>query len=214
MREDPKNKIFERQILERQSPVNEYNDPTSETKAQRYERMQQVRFAKDLEKISELNSKPRRIAKTSAEVQSNPTTLIGQTTREMRREAAKLIADTEGHPLKFLLNKDNEFRSSHGRDHSYLINHPELVQMGHILSKKSGHPERIMLQGAWENQLLGTSVEHPSRGHFVENAAIDIKGIAVDRRTAQFWEDNHFLDKGTVESAKPIMPSEIVFPSE
>jgi Bacterial toxin 5 len=77
--------------------------------------------------------------------------------------------------------------------------------MGHITSKKSGQTEEIMIQGAWENQFNNVTVEHSSRGGaFIENVAIDIGGIAVDRQTAMFWEKNGWLRTGTVASARRV----------
>ena len=132
-------------------------------------------------------------------------TFVGTSTGKMRRGAARIIRNTPNHPLKFLLNSQGRFKSSRGLSHAELIDRPDIVQMGHITSKKSGRPERVMLHGAWENQLNNISAEHPSKGGgFVENIAIDIGGIAVDRTTAQFWEDIGWLKKGSVAAAPTV----------
>jgi hypothetical protein len=134
-------------------------------------------------------------------------TFIGTSTSNMRTQAASLIRTTPNHPLAFLLNPVGRFFSSKGLAHSELIDHPEIVQMGHIVSDKAGGSrEYVMLQGAWENQLNAISIEHPSKGGaFAENVAIDIGGVAVDRRTAIWWEVIGWLKPGTVASAPPVI---------
>ena len=128
-------------------------------------------------------------------------TLVGRSVSHMRRAAAKVIAQTKGHQLKFLLNKAGKFRPTRGLKHSQLINKPGTVQMGHITSKVSGSTERIMLQDAWLNQLNNVAVEGKGVHAFVENVAIDIGGIAVDLNSAQLWENLGWLSKGTVAKA-------------
>lgn len=128
-------------------------------------------------------------------------TLVGTSTSQMRRAAAKKIAETEGHPLKFLLDKMGKFKSSKGLTHAELINMPDVVEMGHITSKLSGGTERIMLQAAWENQFSRVTVEGIGKDAFIENVAIDIGGIAVDLKSAIWWEKLGLLAKGTVANA-------------
>lgn len=137
---------------------------------------------------------------------ANPTsdeTLVGSSTDQMRREAAKKIAADPKHKLNFLLDEKDKFKSQKGlTSHDQLINRPDLVQMGHIESKKLGGQERVMLQGAWENQLNNITIESSHRGGGVlEQQAIDIGGVAVDLKTATFWEKIGRLDPGTVKSA-------------
>jgi RHS repeat-associated protein len=135
---------------------------------------------------------------------SHAPTLVGASTSQMRRDAAKLIRETVGHPLKFLLDAKGNFKASRGLTHADLMDNPDIVQMGHIVSKKSGEPERIMLQGAWQNQFNNVSIEHPSMGGYAESVAIDIEGVAVDFSTAQAWEDFGWLSEGTVANSKRI----------
>jgi hypothetical protein len=122
----------------------------------------------------------------------------------MREEAAKMIDRAQDHPLKFLLDSNGKFKSSHGLKHDELINRPDVVEMGHFISKSSGQPERIMLQGAWENQYLRIMIEKPKSGIYAENVAVEIGGIAVDIKTAKFWEDINRIPKGTVDTAARI----------
>jgi hypothetical protein len=75
------------------------------------------------------------------------------------------------------------------------------------MSNKTGGQERLMLQGAWENQLNNVTVEMSHIGGAVlDQVAISIGGIAVDRRTAQFWESIGWLKPGTVAAAPKIVP--------
>lgn len=101
-----------------------------------------------------------------------------------------------------MLNNEGRFFKTRGLSHAELMDNPRLIQMGHITSKVSGETERIMLQGAWENQFNALTIERSSIGGFVHNTAIDIGGIAVDLRTAQSWESFGFLQQGTVEAAR------------
>jgi RHS repeat-associated protein len=134
-------------------------------------------------------------------------TLVGENTAQMRRVAARKIADTPGHPLKFLLDDKGHFKATRGLKHSELANRADLVQMGHITSDKVGGPERIMLQGAWENQFNNVTVEHSSKGGcYIENVAIDIGGIAVDLETAKMWVKENLIPESLVQNAKRITP--------
>jgi chromosome segregation ATPase len=129
-------------------------------------------------------------------------TLVGASTHQMRSAAQSMIASDTEHPLRFLLNNEGRFFKTRGLSHAELMDNPRLIQMGHITSKVSGETERIMLQGAWENQFNALTIERSSIGGFVHNTAIDIGGIAVDLRTAQSWESFGFLQQGTVEAAR------------
>src|SRR5262249_44849512 len=83
---------------------------------------------------------------TSVVSAASDSTFVGSSTSQMRTVAARMIAENPNHPLRFLLNPaTNRFWSSWGRSHATLIDHPEIVQMGHIISNKSGQAERIML---------------------------------------------------------------------
>jgi len=135
----------------------------------------------------------------------NSSTLIGSNTASFRRDAEALIANTKDHPLKFLLDETGHFKPTKGLKHSELFERPDLVQMGHIESKKSGQPERIVLQGAWENQSNNITIEHPGKkGSYAENTAIDIGRVAVETRTAIAWEKYGYIPAGTVAHAKKL----------
>lgn len=77
--------------------------------------------------------------------------------------------------------------------------------MGHITSNKVGHPERLMLEIAWDNQYKNISIETPHIGGAVlDQKAISIGGIAVSKESAKFWQslgEPDWLKAGTVEAA-------------
>jgi RHS repeat-associated protein len=130
--------------------------------------------------------------------------LIGTSTTQMRRDAAALIRNTPGHKLSFLLDAAGNLKSSYGMSHAELIMRPDIVQMGHLVSNKSGLTERIVLQGGWENQFNALTAEKPRLGTYVENVAIVIGEIGVELKTAQFWESIGWLAPGTVKNAPRI----------
>jgi RHS repeat-associated protein len=131
--------------------------------------------------------------------------LVGSSRSQMRREAARIIGKDPNHPLRFLLDKALKFKAQKGLKHAELADRPDIVQMGHIASDKLGGQERLMLQGAWENQLNNISVEASHIGGGVlHQIAIDIGGIAVDLKTATFWESIGWLKSGTVNAAPRI----------
>ena len=134
----------------------------------------------------------------------NAGVLIGKKTYQMRRDAIRLIKARKDHPLKFLLDRNGNLKTSSGLKHSELINRPDVVEMGHIISKKSGEPERIMLQIAWDNRFNSLTAEAPRLGVYVENVAVEVGGIAVDLESAKVWEALGWLAKGTVSNAPRI----------
>jgi hypothetical protein len=132
--------------------------------------------------------------------------LVGSSRAQMRREAARMIGKDPRHPLRFLLDENGKFKTQRGLKHADLANRPDIVQMGHIESNKLGGREMLMLQGAWENQLNNVTIESSHIGGAVlEQTAVDIGGIAVDAKTARFWERIGWLKAGTVRSAPKIV---------
>ena len=133
--------------------------------------------------------------------------LVGSSREQMRRAAAKTIDADPNHPLRFLLGSDGKFKKQDVFTHAELADRPDLVQMGHIMSDKTGGQERLMLQGAWENQFNNVTIEAPRVGGAVlDQPAISIGGIAVDLKTAKFWESIGFLKPGTINAAPLIQP--------
>lgn len=134
--------------------------------------------------------------------------LVGSSRAQMRAAAQRLILSVPDHLLRFLLDATGRFHRQAGLTaHHELADHPELVQMGHITSNKLGGQERLMLQGAWENQFANVTLESPHIGGAVlEQPAISIGGIAVDLKTANFWESIGWLPAGTVSGAARVVP--------
>jgi hypothetical protein len=135
-------------------------------------------------------------------------TLVGRNESTFRRDAQRLIRNEPNHPLKFLLDDEGKFKRTKGLKHSELSDASDLVQMGHIESKKAGG-ERIVLQGAWENQFNNVTVEHPGNKGvrklvYIENVAIDIGGIGVELETAKVWEREGRIPPGTVVNSRRI----------
>ncbi len=139
--------------------------------------------------------------------------LVGTSREQMLRSAARKIDDVDNHPLQFLLDpltigtKKPKFKRPPGRSHSTLINHPDVIEAGHIISNKAGGAEHLMIQNAWLNQFSNLTVEGVRRGGadlgmFIKNVAIDIGGIAVDLLSARMWEQLSLLVEGTVNAAR------------
>jgi hypothetical protein len=146
------------------------------------------------------------LTETASAEDGSSATLVGTSQPTMRRQAAHLIREKPDHPLKFLLDEHGEFKSPSSLKHHALAEEPDIVQMSHIISKKSGEPERIMLGGAWENQVAGVTNEKPRTGIYAENVAVDIGGVAVELKTARFWESIGRLPPGTVAAARRVTP--------
>jgi hypothetical protein len=129
-------------------------------------------------------------------------TLIGTDRATFRTDAARVIRTTPDHPLSFLLDSEGNLISQTGLSrHADLADHPELVQAGHLDSAKGGG-QRVVLQGAWENQFNNVTVETPSKlGSFMTNVAIDIRGVGVELETAKMWERYGLIEPGTVARA-------------
>jgi predicted acylesterase/phospholipase RssA len=136
-----------------------------------------------------------------------PETLVGTSRDQMRREVERILNQYLNqdlrHPLSYLLDPETKRLWRHkSRSHDYLISNPNVVQMSHIVSNKVGGREFVMLSTAWDNQFNNVTIEG-RRGHgsYVENIAVDIGGIAVDIRSARWWESLNWLPKGTVAEA-------------
>jgi hypothetical protein len=87
-----------------------------------------------------------------------------------------------------------------------LIDRPDLVEAGHVVSAKSGQPERVILMSAWKNRILSATIEHPSKGGaFMQiESALDVGGIAVDVELAKDWVDAGLLNADVVAAAQRI----------
>ncbi len=73
------------------------------------------------------------------------------------------------------------------------------VQAGHLVSRHSGEPERFALEDAFENQRANWRGE--KQGAIFEREAVDIDGVPVEKVTAQLYEEQGVIPKGTVQKA-------------
>ena len=165
-------------------------------------------YAKDVanvtllaEGVTEGGAKPSNI---ETNLPKDPATLIGTDTASFRNKAESAIRNTPNHPLKFLLDENGKFKPTRGLKHSELADKPDLVQMGHITSKKAGQAERVVLQDAYGNQFSNVTVETPSKGSHMENVAVDIGGIGVELETAKLWVKARLLSPEILANAKRV----------
>ena len=123
--------------------------------------------------------------------------LVGSSTSTMRSHAARHIAETPDHPLRFLVNPETgqfwtraDFGFTRGYQTIELFDNPVLLDMGHITSNKSlvNGGDRIMLQSVFDNQWNNMSIETPRiGGHVVDQRAVDIGGVAVSYNDVKMW---------------------------
>ena len=97
--------------------------------------------------------------------------------RAFRTEQASIIRNDESHPLRFLLNDKGKLIRS--------------VEAGHQKSFSSGNREILAI----EDQSLNL------RGKTERRRSIEIRGVPVERKTAEMWENQGLIPKGTVRNA-------------
>jgi RHS repeat-associated protein len=134
--------------------------------------------------------------------------LVGTSERQFRKAAERIIRDTQGHPLKMLL-QNGGFRNqtAKGIDAVDWLNNPLFVEAGHVISKKSGKAEKLILMSAEKNRRLSAAIEHPkgANGWFVlQHEALDIGGVAVDVDLANDLVNAGHLSPTVVQNAKKI----------
>ena len=134
--------------------------------------------------------------------------LIGTTRRGFRAKVAEMIRGAVNHPLEFLLGPGDKLKrtTTKGITHDVMIENPDLVEAGHVVSAKAGEPDQIILMSAWKNRILSSSIEHPSKGgSFMKiDSALDIGGIAVDVDLAADWVKAGLLSADVVAAAPRI----------
>ena len=114
--------------------------------------------------------------------------LVGVSRSQFRRNAQKIIKETPGHPLKELLVNGRLINSTKkGMDKGLWANDPRIVEAGHVVSKKTGSAEKLILMSASKNRFLQETIENSHFGGAVElvHEALDLGGIAVDIELAQ-----------------------------
>jgi RHS repeat-associated protein len=128
--------------------------------------------------------------------------LVGVSRSQFKRNAARIIRDTPGHPLKKLLVKGKFRNTAKGIDEVGWSLDPRLVEAGHVVSKKSGEPEKLILMSAEKNRSLA-KIEHPGVGGYIRapSMALDIGNIAVDIELANHLVKAGYLDAQVVKNA-------------
>ncbi|WP_046863589.1 polymorphic toxin type 5 domain-containing protein [Microvirga massiliensis] len=118
---------------------------------------------------------------------------------------AKIIARGEAHPLSFLVDLEaKNWKARHGSRRKNSKEDDVAVQAGHLISFKSGAPERLALEDADYNQEKNYTIECQRAGGIVITTAVSIEGIPVESATAQMWDRLGVLKtKGLVKSAPP-----------
>jgi RHS repeat-associated protein len=135
--------------------------------------------------------------------------LVGTSVSQMRRAAEKKMASSKDPLLKELkenlLDVNGQFKSIPSRTHDVLIDRPDILEMMHVTSKKSGAKEQIVLGSAWINQFDRVTIEGFRGRHVEKLTAVNIGGIAVELRTARWWQSIGWLPVGTVENAEKLL---------
>jgi RHS repeat-associated protein len=133
--------------------------------------------------------------------------LVGVSRSQFRRNAARIIRDTPGHPLKKLLQANGKFRNTTAKGilGSDWFADPLLVEAGHAVSKKSGKAEKLILMSAEKNRKLSGTIES-IEGAWMElpSEALDINGVAVDVDLAKDLVNAGHLDADVVKNAPRI----------
>jgi hypothetical protein len=100
------------------------------------------------------------------------------------------------HPLRKLLDESG----AHWQARVVYTPHVS-VQAGHLTSGHSKAQEFFAIEDSLYNKLSNDLGE--SKGRIFLKEAVDIGGIPVERRTAEMWERNDVIPKGTVANAAP-----------
>ena len=131
--------------------------------------------------------------------------------RTLRRALARKLKDDPKHPLSFLL-ENGKLRPSTARgiDQDEWLEMPEIVEAGHVASAlsltgaKTG-TDRFMVMSAHHNRLFSATIEHPSKGAWMELPhAIDIAGIPVHAESAVDWVAKGLLPADVLAAARPV----------
>lgn len=95
-------------------------------------------------------------------------------------ELSQRLLDPNSNPIP---SKRTLYRAKgKGLDTAYWKEHPEAIELAHVLSKHEGGREVIIVMTKARNQTFGALHEHTG-GIFLEEAVV-IQGIAVDRQSA------------------------------
>jgi RHS repeat-associated protein len=120
--------------------------------------------------------------------------------RRLSENTDPLLAKLKAH----LLTAQGEFLPGQkGMKHAQLLEHPELLQMMHVGSKKGGG-DSVVIGTAYNNQYDAKTIEGP-RGYgssVLTQPVVDIRGFPIEMRSAQDFENQGWLAPGTVANAR------------
>ncbi len=118
----------------------------------------------------------------------------------LKRHVINVIVSQVPHPLSFLLT-GGKFKPTgvKGQTHADYANSLDLIQVGHLKSKKAGG-RVVVIQDAWLNQIDDQTVER-HEGAFMKRKAVNLFCVPVEWRTAMQWVDAGYVSKESVESA-------------
>jgi hypothetical protein len=136
-----------------------------------------------------------------------PQTWIASSTSQARRVYARLLDQSTDPRLAELqarlLTLDGRFYPGRlaGQTLEYLREHPEQLEMMHVVSDKAGGTN-VVIGSAYWNQWDNIATEGAAGfGSFIENVVVDVYGLAIELRTAIEFEAWGWLPPGTVAHA-------------
>jgi RHS repeat-associated protein len=112
----------------------------------------------------------------------------------MAHELNTTLKEGKKGPLAFLI----DWKTRTWKATTHLSSEPS-VQAGHRVSRHSGAPERFGLEDAFENQRANWRGE--TQGVVFDREFVKIGEHSVEKVTAQHWEAQGHLAKGTVDAA-------------
>ena len=147
--------------------------------------------------------KPKRTVVSGKKVKSwHPDVLVGTSEDQMKRAALRIIESTPGHPLERAL-VGGRFLAG-GRIPDWAAD-ARYLEAGHVLSKKVGGANVIVLMSAKYNRKYSADLEQAGTpGAVLLDEVLDIGGIAVHKQTARDLVDQGWLDPSALDNAKTI----------
>lgn len=110
-------------------------------------------------------------------------------------DTRRTIVDGPDHPLRAVLDGEGDWLARRADADV------PTVQAGHLISRHSGREERFALEDSTFNQLSNHRGE--TQGSVFVKSAVEIAGVAVERRTAEMWQRTGLVPPGTVAHAPP-----------
>lgn len=105
---------------------------------------------------------------------------------------------------KFLIKANGRLYTASGRKMTatYLFNHPEIVDAGHVISSYSGAKDKIVLMTAWNNRIKLGMIEKGQAGWISGGFRVRIiDGIAIQEESVEAMRLAGFLSEDTISNA-------------